>query len=261
MARIESRFIYGGTSDVCGGPNPNEDYFCFKVLEPETLLMVIADGMGGKPSGLQPAAIAAVKAVETVERLFSIDRDVFFQNPVMMLQEAVSVANHILGAFKMANEEQHAGFAAAMTCVLVYGEKFCFVHTGNCRINHIRIQPDGSNRITQITVDQTAAMEQLEDGVITWDEYYGHPDRFKLTSCLGWVNNPDFQTYEGKLKPNDMLLLTTDGVHYNIQQKYMAQIVLEAQDWQGATQGLVQGAKMEKAQDNATAVFFLCPKK
>jgi len=270
LSKIQSNYIYGGTSDECGGVKPNEDYFTFKVLEPDTLLMVIADGMGSKPSTLQPAAIASQKAAETVERLFKTDKETFLNNPTMMLKEAIHVANNVLGAFKISNEEQHSGFAASMTLVFVYkpdntagqpsaSRNFCYAQVGNCRINLLRIMKDGSPRIMQITTDQTKAMELFNDGIITADEYHGHPDRFVLTSCVGVVSNPEIFTYEGKLKENDILIITTDGIHYTIAPEPMAEIVLQAANWEEATKALIKGAKMEKAADNATAIFFLNP--
>ena len=254
----ESRYIFGGVSDEVGGPKPNEDYFIFKVLDADTLFIAVADGMGSKPSTLQPAAIVCVKAAETIERLFKANSEVFLENPDMMLTEAVHVANNVVGAFKISNEEQHAGFAASMVCVLICGgDKFCFSHVGNCRINLIRTQEDGSSKILQVTIDHTQAMELLSGGIITQDEFNTHPDRFVLKSSIGVINDPDIQQYKGKLKKNDILLITTDGVHYNIRPEPMAQIVLQANNWEDATAGLIQGARLEKAGDNATAVLFI----
>lgn len=259
--KIESVYIYGGTSDECGGPTPNEDYFTFKVLAPDVLLIAIADGMGGKPSESQPAAIGCLKAVETVERLYKMNSEIFFSDPTMMLCEAIHVANNILGAFKISNEEMHAGFAASITLVLMYGrDKFCFAHCGNCRLHVIRIQQDGSPKTVQLTRDHTKAAEQFDEGIITADEFTMHPDRYTLTSCIGVISNPEIQASKGKMKPNDIFVLTTDGIHYSIRPDAMTDIVLSSSDWYAATQSLIQGAKMEHVNDNATAVFFINPK-
>jgi len=262
LAKIdESVYIFGGTSDELGGPKPNEDYFTFKVLSPETLFIAVADGMGSKPSTLQPAAIACIKAVDTIQRLYETDADTFFSNPSMMVTEAMHVANHVLGAFKISNEEQHSGFATSLTCVLIYERnKFCFSHSGSCRINLIRAEQDGKSRIIQITEDHTQAAELLNAGAITQDEFNMHPDRYVLKSSIGVVNNPDIHQFTGKIKQGDILLITTDGVHYHIRPEYLAEIVFSAQNWEDATKGLIQGSRLEKVADNATAVLFINPK-
>lgn len=252
---MKSNYIYGGTSDVGYGRVVNEDYFLFRNLNSDVLFVAIADGMGSLPGTLQPAAIACNEAAETVQRLWGMDEAVFLENPAMMLKEAMHSANKVLGMFKAVDEEKFAGFNAAMTLLLVYNKtKFCFAHAGNCRINLIRVV-DGIGNIKQITVDHTQAMSLFNDGIINADEIVFHPDRNRLTSVLGVITNFQMQVFSGNLKPKDILLLTTDGIHYGIRPDAMMNLVMQSYDWKSATVALTEGAKMEQSADNGTAVL------
>ena len=254
----ESIYNCGGATNELDGPKPNEDYFTLKSLAPDVLFIAIADGMGAKPSTLQPAAIACTKAAETITRLYEFDSDAFFSHPDMMLSEALHMANNVIGSFKIANEEMHAGFAVSLTCLLIYDEtKISYAHCGNCRINLIRAMGDDKPKIIQLTNDHTEAAQLLNDGEISLDEYYMHPGKFVYTSCIGKVNNPEMQLYNGKIKKGDVLLLTTDGIHYSIHPDYLTQIILESVGWRGASENLIQGARQEKVGDNATAIIFI----
>ncbi len=194
----------------------------FKPLSEDVLLCVVADGMGSQPSTLQPAAIASIEVVEACERLYKKDSEVFLENATMMLQEGLYVGNRVLGAFKISNEEKYSGFGCSITAVLVYhGNKFAFAHAGNTRLSLIRTSASGNTNIHQITEEHTVAMDLFLDGVIDSDGYYAHPDRYKLTSGLGMFKDVEMQLYDGKLKKGDILLITTDGVHYGIRPEYL----------------------------------------
>ena len=255
----ETEYVYGGRSDVGCGREVNEDYFHFSVIDSDVLLTVIADGMGSKPSTLQPAAICAMEVAQCVQRLYEHDKDVFLDNPTMMLKESLLCANRVLGAFKISNEEDYAGFGASISVLLLYDQnKIAFAHTGNTRISIIRLNQDGSPIVSQITEEFTDAMRMFYDGIISADEYYLHPDRYKLSSCIGFERNPEIQLYKGRLRKNDIVLMTTDGVHYGIRPEYMARFVLDSRDWEGATTALIDAAKMQMRSENAAVLPDNC---
>jgi len=251
-------YTYGGTSDCGYGREVNEDFFDFVVLSDHVLFALVADGAGSRQNGLglQPAVVASSEITETVRRLYACDPDMFLSHPTEMLLEAVSVANRVIGAFKVANKELYSGFGVCISCCLIYEKsKFCFVHCGNTRIHLLRLQGDGSSRIIQLTQDHTKASELMQEGIIKGEEYYGHPARYVFTSGIGVTAAPEIQTYAGQLRKGDILLLTTDGIHYAIRPEAMGDIVLQAGNWSAATKALADGARMLKMEDNGTAAL------
>jgi protein phosphatase len=196
-----------------------------------------------------------------IQRIFDIESSLFLENTSLFLKESVMVANKVLGAFSKANQEKYAGFIASISVCLLHKNELHFVHTGNTRIYHIRRHPqDGYPNIRQLTRDQTKAMSLVYDGIINEFQYHTHPGRLTLTSCIGNTVDPELQIFDIKLQPEDILLMTTDGIHYSLQPDPMAQLIMESENCETAVNALVQACIMEKYIDNMSAIMiYLLP--
>lgn len=253
-----NNYLYGGASDVGYGRENNEDYMNVVELDDSTLFAIVCDGGGSKCSSLQPAAITANHICETIQRLFKSDKALLFEHAGLFLQEAILSANQVLGAFKKGNEEMYAGFGSGVTCCLCSDKgNFSFAHTGNSRIYLIRIHAkDKLPQMKLLTRDHTKAQRLLDEGHITLEHYHTHPDRLTITSCLGVSSDPVIQTYTGKLKKDDILLMTTDGIHYAIIPDAIMQLVVASENCDHAVKALIEAAKMQKYPDNASAIVL-----
>ena len=262
MAIINSVYAYGGITDTGYGRDINEDAISVINYAEDISLFIIADGMGSQPSGIQPSSIVISEIEAVVRRLFENNRDALFNDPCLFLREALFMANRILGAFIISNEERHAGFGASVTCCLLHGgNSFCFAHCGNTRLYLLREHPqDKSTQIRLLTRDHTKAIKLLDDGTITPEQYHTHPDRTTLTSGLGGYAFPEIQVFDSKLKQRDVLLMTTKGIHFSIRPEPMAEIIMASPNCESAVASLVQAGKMEKYVDNMSAIMvFLKP--
>ena len=68
---------------------------------------------------------------------------------------------------------------------------------------------------------------------------------------------PEIQLLAGRIKDSDIILMTTDGVHYAIQPQAMAEIILKSQDCETAAYNLVDAAKnIIKYPDNMSAMLL-----
>lgn len=257
---MDSIYSYGGTSDY-GNREVNEDFLAFEVLREDILLAIVADGNGSKQCGfaIQPAVVASVEIVETIRRLYSMNPELLTTYPVETLTEAMMVANRVIGVMKTTNEEDYSGFGVCLSCCLVIGGRFFIAHCGNTRVYLIRHLKDGAARIIQLTRDHTRAQDMVDEGTLAADEYYGHPGRYTYTSGLGFVVEPEVQTYEGSLIVGDVLVLTSDGIHYAINSEAISSIILQTGTWESATKTLIEGAKMQKMKDNMTAAIIFVP--
>ena len=259
MGEIESKYFYGGTSDYGNLREVNEDFLTFEVLREDILIGVVADGAGSRQCGfaLQPAVIAATEIVDTMKRLYTANPELVEKYPTEMLTEAMLSANRTIGVFKVANEDIYSGFGVCLSVCMVIGERFYFAHCGNTRIYLIRHMSDGSPRIIQLTHDHTRAARMVEEGTLSdGEEYYSHPMRYQYTSGLGFVPEPEIQTYSAAWKMGDLLVLTSDGIHYAIRPEHICRIILEGHNWSEATKNLIEGAKMQKMNDNMTVAVI-----
>lgn len=252
------KYLYGGLSDAGYKRELNEDFVSIQELNDDTLFAVIADGAGSKASSMQPASIVTREINACVQRLFQKDPELFLENTELLLPEIILSANQVLGAFKTANEELYGGFGVSVTCCLLFGDnRFAFAHTGNTRLYLLRVNPaDGGIITKQITQDQTKAKKLLHEGYITAEQYHTHPDRLIITGGLGYITDPVIQTYSGKIKPLDFILLTTDGIHYAIRPEPMAEIVIRSNTCEDATKALVEAAKSLHYNDNMSSIVI-----
>lgn len=248
-----NKYTINAAVDIGYERENQEDFVEFKELDDKNLLCVIADGTGSRKNYPQPAVIAVMDITDNLQNLFNNKKDVFLDDPSYFLKEAMLRANTVLGAFKMGNEEIYSGYAASVTCcLLTENDKFYIAHAGNTRVYLLR---DG--QIMQMTRDQTKAQDLVEDGKIDIETYHVHPDRLKMTSGIGVILDPEIQTFSSKMKDNDLIFLSSDGIHYAIQPEAIKQIILESQSADIATANLIDAAKnIIKYPDNMSAIII-----
>ena len=99
------------------------------------------------------------------------------------------------------------------------------MHAGNTRLYHIR---DG--KILQFTKDHTQARDLVDTGYMTVEQYYTAIERLTLKNGIGVSSNPYITTIDCQLRKNDLLVLTTDGVHYAIRSEAMRNLILSSAD-------------------------------
>jgi serine/threonine protein phosphatase PrpC len=110
--------------------------------------------------------------------------------------------------------------------------------------------------ITQLTYDHTKAYDAYLSGKLTTEQYHTHPDRLSLTSGLGIFTDPQIQTMTNKIKNGDIIVMTTDGIHYAIKENAIRDIVLRSENTSGAAQSLILAAREMKYEDNMSAMVL-----
>ena len=256
-------YMYGGHTDAGYKRDINEDHIRVETLDDNTVLAMIADGAGSRASTLQSAQIATDLVSKSIRRIYNSQPEMITGSATLCLCEAIRSANGVIGAFKTANEELYVGFAASMTCVLLHQDsagnhQMSFAHIGNTRLYLIRVGEDGVPGIRQLTRDQTQARTRLDNGEITEEEYHTHPERLVITGALGFVTDPPIQAFTCQLKKNDILLLSTDGIHYAIRPQPMLDLILASPTLEEACETLSKAAVMQQYNDNGSSVLIRC---
>lgn len=249
-----TKILYGGKSDVGYKREINEDFVGAVELGNDAVFAIVADGSGSKASSLQPASIVSREMTDAVRRIYEKDGPEFlFENAEPILRESMHFAGRILGAFKAGNDELYAGYFASMSCVLLQNNGgIALAHAGNTRIYIVR-----SGMIRQLTKDHTQAEKLLDDGVISEIDYYSHPANVVMTSGLGVLSDPIIQTYAGKAKSGDIILMTSDGIHYAIRPEPMVDIIMASGNCDDAAQSLIAAGISQKRPDNMAAMLLV----
>ncbi|MDD3813681.1 MAG: protein phosphatase 2C domain-containing protein [Desulfocapsaceae bacterium] len=179
----------------------NEDRYLIKEIN-GGLLLVVADGLGGNPSG-DVAAQLVVDSLESFQPHFEGSLE-------LQLTAAVCRANELV--LQVGNDNSALqGMGSTVTVALVMNDQVCWAHVGDSRLYHFR-----EGELEQLTIDQNLGQELYERGEISADELAGHKMRNFLSQCIG---EDEIEPVSGHLhlSPGDQLLLSTDGLHDLVQ--------------------------------------------
>lgn len=203
-----------------GKNNRNEDA-AVAWIKDNVLYQIIADG-NGSTEDMNPAAFVLNEIQRFVE-IFS-EKDMSVQEIKRMMLGAVHCANRILLAFKRANSEIYKSDIFSTICfsALTENNDFIYLSCGDSRIYLIR-----QGRMTQITKDHTEAQKLCDEGKITKEQIFSHPDRDILTSALGF-NDPQIDVIAASVQNQDIVLSVTDGVYKPAQPDQILELVRQA---------------------------------
>jgi len=182
-----------------------------------SLLMVVADGLGGHLHG----EIAAQLAVEYFGTAFQRDARPALADPAQFLTRAMRGAHA-----RILREAYGLGIPDAprtviVACVVQDGQAY-WTHIGDCRLYMVH---DG--RIMLRTRDHTVVQQLLDEGTICEEAITTHPDRNRLLQCLGGYETPQPDPMaKARLARNDVILLCSDGLWGPLTQRQMLHSLL-----------------------------------
>jgi serine/threonine protein phosphatase PrpC len=185
-----------------GGRKNNQDRVAFSYSR-DTLLMVVADGMGGHLHG----EIAAQITVQTLTEHFQRLAKPRLADPAGFLGDVVLRAHYAINDYAV---EQDLLEIPHTTCVaaVLQDDMAYWAHVGDSRLYFFS---DGA--LVSRTEDHTAVAQLVRDGVISEEEAGNHPDINKVANCLGGYMIPLVEcSAPMPIHDADTLLLCTDGV-------------------------------------------------
>lgn len=234
---------YSGKSNTGFRQTKNEDYIAFHELGDDLLFALIADGSGsGEGAMFQPASIVVNKVGTIIKRIYNKQKGLLLKYPKFFLEETILEANDALIAFKLGDEIRNMGFATTITCALIEGNgRMTLAHVGNTRLYVLR-----KGKLIQLTKDHTLGQELVEKKAITEAEYYVAAERLTLTNGLGVSAEPFVQVNQVQLRMNDIVLMSSDGLHYSIKDIGMIDTLLASDTPDDATEALIQLAIDQK---------------
>ncbi|HLS85043.1 MAG TPA: PP2C family serine/threonine-protein phosphatase [Burkholderiales bacterium] len=198
-----------------GGRRMNQDRIG-QWSTPESLLMVVADGMGGHIDG----EVAAQTTVDILGRSFQNEARPRLAHPSAFLSRNIA-ASHVA----IVREAQVRGLPEAprtvvVACLVQDGHAY-WAHTGDCRLYLFR-----KGRIHVRTKDHSVVQQLVDEGRIREEAVSSHPQRNRLLQCLGGLHAPRIDVGTERLAKDDVLLLCSDGLWGPLTQRQMLNAVL-----------------------------------
>ncbi|NDP49540.1 MAG: serine/threonine-protein phosphatase [Sulfuriferula multivorans] len=185
-----------------GGRKNNQDRVAYSYSR-DALLMVVADGMGGHMHG----EIAAQIAVQVMTDQFQKMAKPRLDDPMKFLDDATTLAHYTINDYAVDQDLLEIPHTTLVSAVIQDGAAY-WSHVGDSRLY---LFSDGS--LIARTEDHTAVAQMVRNGLITEEEAGTHPERNKVSNCLGGYVTPQVECNAPiPLHDADTMLLCTDGI-------------------------------------------------
>ena len=194
------QFEFGRTSRL-GNRHVNQDRI--EIIEtPEGVVVVLGDGLGGKPGG----DLAAQILVDTISEELALN-PLPAEKPRAFLKELLRRAHHKILIGGREHQPPLQPGTTAVICLIQNGMAW-WAHAGDSRLYLFR------NGLPLYRTTDHSYVEQLyQEGRISLKKLQSHPMRNYVTQCLGLsTHDPQVSTSQGvAIKEGDVLLLCSDG--------------------------------------------------
>ena len=211
-------------------------------------LVAVADGMGGHAGG-EVASRLAIYALKNLIEILNKDALDVESREDLLMNITVSIDKQI--AMVSEENQELMGMGTTLTALHLEGEYIELLHVGDTRC----YQWSGTV-LKQLSVDHTIVQELLDQGRITPEEVFTHPQRALLTQALMGIANIDPMLVIYPTKVGDQFFLCSDGVNGVLSDHEMNNIIkdFEKKD-EKLLDALVEAVKRKGAPDNLTLMW------
>lgn len=244
----------GSTFQVTSGLHTSIGYFRDNnedriVADDETMIYVVADGMGGQAAGEQASQMAVdIVPLELRERLLEADDPSKVREAI---KHAVLKANQSI-VQQGDNDPSTQNMGTTIVLGLCRAGKMYVAHIGDSRAYLVR-----NGQIQRMTTDHNLAQALFEANTISAEELDTHRFRHVLWKYLGSKEvgeGPDIS--ETNLQDGDRFLLATDGLTGSLTDEMIRDEVLKATDPTACAAKLVSLALDNGSRDNVSAAVL-----
>ena len=237
---------WGITDPGCVRPQ-NQDTYLIEVLDKNTLLCVVCDGMGGAKSGNVASTLAADVFVQEVKRTWTPDMDP--EKLDQMLRGAVKLANFTV--YDQAQQfEEFDGMGTTLVAVLIQGKNATVVNVGDSRA--YSLDDEG---IRQITMDHSLVQMMIRHGELTPEQARSYPGKNLITRAIGTESVVECDVFHRRLNKGECVLLCTDGLSNLLDDQEILFEVVHGINKKSSCERLLAIAKNRGAPDNVTCVL------
>jgi len=209
-------------------------------------LIAVADGMGGHAGGEVASAIAVNALAQLLPVITDQDIDIDSRED-LFLNITYEIDSQILDKSKQ--NPELAGMGTTLTALNISGDNVELLHIGDSRCYRYR-----DNKLEQLSYDHTVMQELLEQGRLTPEEVFDHPQRSLLTQALMGDSGLDPIVVSYEIKAEDQFLLCSDGLT-NLLSDYEIGKIIESNTGDGVITALISEVKAKGAPDNITIIW------
>lgn len=228
--------------------NRNEDDVEVFVKD-ETILLAIADGMGGHPSG----HIASKMVLKCLKIAFDT-----FDNTMDKAAAKTWIAGVFENINNIINEEaakapEYQGMGTTLVIALIHPMYILIANVGDSRAYITTTD----HKLMQITEDHTLVAELYRQGELSEQELEAHPNKNILMQAIG--TEPDIVVdifdLEGGIP--HQIMLCTDGLTDMVPKDKIAEILMISSDLEFVGKSLIAEANNNGGKDNVSIALWM----
>ena len=209
-------------------------------------LIAVADGMGGHAGGEVASAIAINALAQLLPVISDPEIDIDSRED-LFLNITYEIDSQILEKSKQ--NPELAGMGTTLTALNISGDNVELLHIGDSRCYRYR-----DNKLEQLSYDHTVMQELLDQGRLTPEEVFDHPQRSLLTQALMGDSGLDPILVSYEIKADDQFLLCSDGLT-NLLSDYEITKIIESKTDNDLIASLISEVKAKGAPDNITIIW------
>ena len=210
-------------------------------------IFLLADGMGGHQAGEVASDLAVKECYAWLKE--NINKTKNKEDISRLLVESLLKSHHTVKAMST-TDVNLAGMGTTLIQMLVTGNNAHICHVGDSRAYLLR------NEIKRITQDHTSEMYFVKNGATEEVDLPVHKMRV-LTQAVGGQATPVPEVEQVKLKPEDILLLCSDGLTDMLSDEEIESIIQKYRDNLAmAADHLIKEANDKGGVDNISVILI-----
>ena len=220
------------------------------VVDSETQLCVLADGMGGYNAGEIASGMATAFIKSEMSRWLSeAGRGAKVKEIRRALEICVDNANRSI--FNAADSNpQYSGMGTTLVVGVFHGPKLVLGHIGDSRCYRLR-----NGEFLQITKDHSLLQEQIDAGLITQEQAAGSSIKNLVTRALGVEDAVLLEINEHEVEVGDCYVMCSDGLSDMVDDAEIASILGGSSPLEQIADGLVASANQHGGRDNISVLL------
>jgi serine/threonine protein phosphatase PrpC len=231
---------------LTGDRKINQDRF-ISIEAEGSILLGLADGMGGHPKG----EVAAQILIDTCKSFFNRTNKPI-HSPKEFLHRLLQKAHENVTAFGLDHDPPIKPRTTAVVALIQEGVAR-WAHAGDSRLYLFR-----NGRALHRTVDHSYVQHLEDHGLISPNKTDTHPQRNYVTRCLGGnIVSPEITVNRAvRLRDGDAIMLCSDGLWSKIDEINMAKLFNSNAPLIQTVEGIVRDAAINASphSDNVTSI-------
>lgn len=234
-------------TDIGHQRRENQDRVAKFTAPDGTLLVVVADGIGGSRSG----DVAAQITVDHLGRQFqaaspnsSLEAIRWFAREVQLINDEILQ--------KSTENPKYQGMGTTLVAAIIFDQAMVVANIGDSRGYVLH-----DNLLTQVTIDHSLVNELVKHGDITEEEARNYPQNNIITRAIGVSADARIEVNRFDLGAGDQILLCSDGLSKMITREQMMGVLESDLSLTEKCSQLIKMANEAGGPDNITVLIGL----